>query len=67
MAWRSSGQTHSELINNLFNNKVINSERVRDVMLQVDRGFFAPQNPYEDSPQLIGSNATISAPVLFVF
>lgn len=32
-------------------------------MLAVDRSFFAPKSPYNDSPQYIGSNVTISAPV----
>lgn len=32
-------------------------------MLAVDRSFFAPNSPYDDSPQHIGSNVTISAPV----
>jgi protein-L-isoaspartate O-methyltransferase len=31
-------------------------------MLAVDRKFFAPYNPYQDSPVPIGSNVTISAP-----
>ena len=29
---------------------------------QVDRGHFAPREPYQDSPQMIGHSATISAP-----
>ncbi|PAV60071.1 hypothetical protein WR25_19557 [Diploscapter pachys] len=31
-------------------------------MLAVDRGDFAPPDPYEDSPKRIGYNTTISAP-----
>lgn len=31
-------------------------------MLKVDRANYAPANPYHDSPQYIGHNATISAP-----
>ncbi|PAV60481.1 hypothetical protein WR25_10606 [Diploscapter pachys] len=31
-------------------------------MLAVDRGDFAPSDPYEDSPKRIGYNTTISAP-----
>lgn len=42
---------------------VITQKSVRDAMLAVDRGYFAPNNPYEDSPQSIGSGVTISAPV----
>ncbi len=36
-------------------------------MLAVDRKFFAPFNPYQDAPQPIGSNATISAPHMRMF
>lgn len=35
MAWRSSGSTNAELINNLFKNGLISTERVRDAMLKV--------------------------------
>lgn len=31
-------------------------------MLRTDRGYFTKYEPYEDSPQEIGFNATISAP-----
>ncbi|CAF9920156.1 MAG: hypothetical protein HETSPECPRED_004178 [Heterodermia speciosa] len=31
-------------------------------MLGVDRGHYSPALPYQDSPQLIGFSATISAP-----
>ncbi|CAF0807428.1 unnamed protein product [Brachionus calyciflorus] len=67
MAWKSSGRTHAELINNLYNNGVITNERVRNAMLVVDRKYFAPHNPYDDSPQLIGSNVTISAPHMHAY
>ena len=63
MAWRSSGRNHLELIKNMFTNGIIKSTSVRDAMLAVDRGHFAPRNPYTDSPMPIGSGATISAPV----
>jgi len=62
MAWRCSGATNTELINNLANNGLINSERVKEAMLKVDRAHYAPARPYEDSPQPIGHHATISAP-----
>ena len=35
MAWRSSGGTNEELVNNLHRNGVIESERVRKAMLRV--------------------------------
>ncbi|CCD64125.1 Protein-L-isoaspartate O-methyltransferase [Caenorhabditis elegans] len=62
MAWRSSGSTNSELIDNLRNNRVFASQRAYDAMKSVDRGDFAPRAPYEDAPQRIGYNATVSAP-----
>ncbi|CAB3399040.1 unnamed protein product [Caenorhabditis bovis] len=62
MAWRSSGNTNKELVNNLIKNAIIQTERVKNAMLAVDRGDFTQTCPYEDRPQSIGYNATISAP-----
>lgn len=36
-------------------------------MLEVDRADFCPNFPYDDCPQSIGSNATISAPHMHAF
>ncbi|KAJ9312318.1 hypothetical protein DTO271D3_7476 [Paecilomyces variotii] len=62
MAWYCSGQTNSELIENLFEAGLIKNERVKNAMLGVDRAHYAPSAPYSDSPQPIGYSATISAP-----
>ncbi|KAF2033310.1 protein-L-isoaspartate O-methyltransferas-like protein [Setomelanomma holmii] len=62
MAWRSSGSSNESLINNLARNGLIESNRVKEAMLKVDRAHFAPYSAYEDSPQPIGHAATISAP-----
>ncbi|KAF2663591.1 PCMT-domain-containing protein [Microthyrium microscopicum] len=62
MAWRSSGATNTALIENLFSNGLIKSIRVKDAMLNVDRGHYAPREPYADTPQYVGHHATISAP-----
>ncbi|TKX24662.1 putative protein-L-isoaspartate O-methyltransferase [Elsinoe australis] len=62
MAWRCSGATNSELIQNLWDNGLITSERVKNAMTNVDRAHYSPALPYEDSPQPIGHRATISAP-----
>ncbi|RMZ82304.1 hypothetical protein DV738_g1816, partial [Chaetothyriales sp. CBS 135597] len=62
MAWRSSGHTNAELINNLFKSGLTKAPRVRDSMAAVDRAHYAPRAAYEDSPQTIGYSATISAP-----
>ena len=53
MAWRSSGATHRELIENLFRNGLIKDQRVKEAMLRVDRADFTDQksDAYEDRPQ----------------
>ncbi|KAL1601798.1 hypothetical protein SLS60_006713 [Paraconiothyrium brasiliense] len=62
MAWRSSGTTNEGLIGNLARNGLIESGRVKEAMMKVDRADYAPSHAYEDSPQPIGHRATISAP-----
>lgn len=62
MAWYSSGVSNSELIENLWRNKLIKDERVKEAFLKVDRAHYSPTSPYSDSPQPIGHSATISAP-----
>jgi hypothetical protein len=53
MAWRSSGSTHQELIENLYKNGLINDKRIKDAMLKVDRADFTDQktDAYSDRPQ----------------
>ncbi|KAA8894278.1 protein-L-isoaspartate O-methyltransferase [Sphaerosporella brunnea] len=60
MSWRCTGQTNAELVNNLFRNGLIKSERVRNAFNAVDRGHFSKAEPYSDAPQRIGCDATIS-------
>lgn len=62
MAWRSSGSSNANLIDNLHKNGIIKSQRVVDSMKAVDRGNFCKYNAYIDSPQSIGYHVTISAP-----
>ncbi|KAK0648076.1 protein-L-isoaspartate O-methyltransferase [Cercophora newfieldiana] len=62
MAWRSSGATNRDLIENLWRNDLIKSPSVKAAFLKVDRAHYAPSAAYEDSPQPIGHSATISAP-----
>ncbi len=62
MAWRSSGESNNDLNDQLKRNGIIKSSRVLAAMNSVDRSFYAPYNPYMDSPQSIGYSATISAP-----
>ncbi|KAI1117674.1 protein-L-isoaspartate O-methyltransferase-domain-containing protein [Nemania sp. NC0429] len=62
MAWRSSGRCNASLIENLCTNGMITQDAVKRAFLAVDRANYAPNSPYEDSPQAIGHKATISAP-----
>ncbi|XP_013062331.1 protein-L-isoaspartate(D-aspartate) O-methyltransferase-like [Biomphalaria glabrata] len=62
MAWRSSGNSNSQLVDNLAANGIIKSDRVIHAMKKVDRANFCKANPYNDSPQSIGYAVTISAP-----
>eukprot|EP00288_Rhodomonas_lens_P017148 CAMPEP_0177700968 /NCGR_PEP_ID=MMETSP0484_2-20121128/6370_1 /TAXON_ID=354590 /ORGANISM="Rhodomonas lens, Strain RHODO" /LENGTH=216 /DNA_ID=CAMNT_0019212189 /DNA_START=43 /DNA_END=690 /DNA_ORIENTATION=+ len=62
MAWQCSGQSNAALVANLKNAGIIQSPAVEKAMLAVDRASYAPKYVYEDSPQLLGYNVTISAP-----
>jgi protein-L-isoaspartate(D-aspartate) O-methyltransferase len=62
MAWTASSTSNAGLVANLKRVNLINSKIVENAMLAVDRGNFCDHNPYADSPQKIGYNATISAP-----
>ncbi|KAL4238427.1 Protein-L-isoaspartate(D-aspartate) O-methyltransferase [Mactra antiquata] len=62
MAWRSSGNSNTNLIDNLQANGIIKSDRVASAMKAVDRKHFCKFSPYNDSPQSIGYQVTISAP-----
>ncbi|XP_048842546.1 protein-L-isoaspartate(D-aspartate) O-methyltransferase isoform X2 [Brienomyrus brachyistius] len=67
MAWKSGGASHAELVNNLRKNGIIKSDKVYEVMLGTDRAHFSRCNPYMDSPQSIGYQATISAPHMHAY
>ncbi|KAL5598311.1 hypothetical protein BROUX41_003630 [Berkeleyomyces rouxiae] len=62
MAWRSSGHSNRELIENMRRNGLITNDEVANVLLQIDRANYAPRAPYNDSPQTLSHGATISAP-----
>ncbi|XP_052275373.1 protein-L-isoaspartate(D-aspartate) O-methyltransferase-like isoform X4 [Dreissena polymorpha] len=62
MAWRSSGSSNANLVDNLHANGIIKDLRVIEAMKAVDRKHFCKFNPYNDSPQSIGYQVTISAP-----
>ncbi|RDX56115.1 Pcmt1-prov protein [Lentinus brumalis] len=69
MAWRCSGTTNLELVQNMARNHIITSDRVLEAMSKVDRACFVrePKTAYEDSPQHIGYGATISAPHMHAY
>nr|XP_025036414.1 protein-L-isoaspartate(D-aspartate) O-methyltransferase [Pelodiscus sinensis] len=48
-------------------NGIIKSDKVFEVMLATDRCHYAKCNPYMDSPQAIGFQATISAPHMHAY
>lgn len=62
MAWRSSGGSLAELVDNLCTHRMITDDRVKRAFLAVDRAHYAPRSPYKDAPQSIGHGVTISAP-----
>ncbi|KAL1900782.1 hypothetical protein Cpir12675_000796 [Ceratocystis pirilliformis] len=62
MAWRSSGSSNKELVENMQRNELITDHRIANVLLQIDRAHYAPREPYSDSPQTLSHGATISAP-----
>ncbi|KAF8541931.1 protein-L-isoaspartate O-methyltransferase [Trichophaea hybrida] len=62
MSWRCSGATNHELVSNLIRYGLIKNDRVRNAFGNVDRAHFSAVDPYEDTPQRIGYDATISAP-----
>ena len=67
MDYRPIHNTMAELCQELVQKQWINTQKVYDVMMEVDRADFAPTNPYENNPQCIGYNAVISAPLLHAY
>ena len=55
------------VLSNYDSIKFISTEKVANVMLEVDRFDFAPQNAYLNRPIYIGYNVTISAPHMNAF
>ncbi|KAH9941842.1 Pcmt1-prov protein [Epithele typhae] len=69
MAWRCTGSTNTELLLNMRKSEIIKSDRVFAAMTKVDRSKYVrnPSAAYQDSPQLIGHGATISAPHMHAY
>lgn len=53
---------NEELVRALRRQGIVRSEAVAQAMLAIDRHNYAPRDAYQDRPQPIGHNATISAP-----
>ena len=60
-------QSNTDLVNYLATTGIITSKEVAGVMNAVDRAYYAPHNPYQDKPQYIGYDATISAPHMHAY
>lgn len=61
-AWTCHGLNQRDLADKLRQANIIRTPAVHQVMTQVDRIHFAPRNPYQDAPQVLGWGQTISAP-----
>jgi protein-L-isoaspartate O-methyltransferase len=68
MAWRSSGKTNEELVDNMVQNGLINNPEVEQGFRRVDRKFFVPKasenEAYSDRPIREGL-VHISAPHIY--
>ena len=64
MAWRCSGKSQKELVDNLKQSGILKTPNIEEVMRRIDRrDFVTSDSPaYKDSPQGIGYSVTISAP-----
>jgi protein-L-isoaspartate(D-aspartate) O-methyltransferase len=61
-AWTCHGKNQREVVDALVQAQIIKSPAVKEVMRLVDRKYYVPNDPYQDSPQGIGMGQTISAP-----
>ena len=62
-----SANSMKELCDNLKAKGYIKSSNVYNAMMQVDRVDFTKRSPYQDSPQPINFNVTISAPHMHAY
>lgn len=63
----STSRNMKSLLDSLKSKGVITTQRVYDAMVKVDRGDFINSSPYDDCPQYIDYNATISAPHMHAY
>lgn len=62
MAWRCTGKSNAELVDNLVRSKLVSHPRVVSALKETDRAVYCPYRSYVDAPQSIGYSVTISAP-----
>ena len=62
-----SSNPMNNLLKSLIENKYIQTQRVLNCMLQVDRKDFINVNPYQDAAQPVSHNVTITAPHMQAF
>ena len=67
MFFNYSYHSMKELCDHLKKKGYITNNKVYDSMIKVDRADFAPRSPYEDKPQSIDYNVTISAPHMHAY
>ena len=67
MFFHSSYRSMKDLCDGLKGERYIQSKRVYDALMNVDRADFTPIGPYEDRPQPINYNVTISAPHMHAY
>ena len=67
MFFTPSYNSMKNLCEGLYREGYIQSKKVLDSMMEVDRADFAPNRPYVDSPQPINYNVTISAPHMHAY
>ncbi|CAF3367655.1 unnamed protein product [Rotaria sp. Silwood1] len=60
-------RTHADLIQSLVRQNIIKHARIKTAMLATDRLDFSTDRLYEDAPQPIGYNVTISAPHMHAY
>jgi protein-L-isoaspartate(D-aspartate) O-methyltransferase len=66
MGHGNNATSHEQLIDNLKRNNLVRTKSVEDAMRRLDRAVFCPLStrPYEDAPQNLGWNATITSPYM---
>ncbi|KAL0236966.1 hypothetical protein PCE1_000363 [Barthelona sp. PCE] len=69
MAWRCTGSSNEELVNNLWSSDIIHYKQVAEAMKAIDRAHFVTSSisSYADAPSSIGYGATISAPHMHAY